>query len=699
MRASSASAPLRAASRLVDVVAAAAEAEEQRRPVLQQRGRPRPAERGRPSRPARRAPPAARGVRPAGRRGRTVPRRGRSAGRTGRRDPGRPARSAVPSTAAWRARAGAARVRQAWASTAWAPAVHGESCHPCAAAAVIAASAAAAARRWSPATSGGRADEAEALDLEQPEVLVAGHAPGRPPGPRGPPPASVGPSAVDARRCWAAPRPAKASAARAGSSGTAVSSGAGPSSPASRCGRRPEVVEVSVVRRRRHAGCPRATSASPPRPVAVPEVDLRRHERQPGVGRWRGRPPPRARARRSSVCSPRATSSGAHRCRSVVSKRAVACLGGVPQRFDRSVLSCPPGGRLPVQLRRRRRAVAVEVGGQVGAHQLLDAELRPVRPGRHDETGRALEGAEHVGGVGAAGQLRGQRGRDGVADARPAEEVAFLLRDVGEHLAGEVVGHRALVAGEGGEEVVGGGVVAQRQGGEPDPRGPPVGARMEVGGLPSGEVQAAEFREGRGLLGREASCAVRSSHSRSSRRSRATGSAGSNRLASTSRTVLRRWRSRSWRPCRVSGLRRWCASSSTSATRTGRRRERLQQVGEEVDAHRRAGHDEAAQAARRRHCRAGRERLRGPTSTAGGGRRPPRRARPRRRARPAGGPSRRAGASCRSRAAQTRVRRGPRPGPGREERGRGTNSGGRPGTAVLDRDTCVTAEAPALSPP
>ena len=58
-----------------------------------------------------------------------------------------------PLTEAWRTLAGAARVSHAAASTAWAAAVQGESCHPCAAAAAIAASAAATARRLSPATA------------------------------------------------------------------------------------------------------------------------------------------------------------------------------------------------------------------------------------------------------------------------------------------------------------------------------------------------------------------------------------------------------------------------------------------------------------------------------------------------------------------------------------------------------------------
>ena len=70
--------------------------------------------------------------------------------------------------------------------------------------------------------------------------------------------------------------------------------------------------------------------------------------------------------------------------------------------------------------------------------------------------------------------------------------------------------------------------------------------------------------------GENRSCSARSSHTRSSSRRRATGSAGSARPASTSRSPLRAARASARSPCRTSGARRWWVPSRTSRTGTGR---------------------------------------------------------------------------------------------------------------------------------
>ena len=92
------------------------------------------------------------------------------------------------------------------------------------------------------------------------------------------------------------------------------------------------------------------------------------------------------------------------------------------------------------------------------------------------------------------------------------------------------------------------------------------------------------------------------------------------------------------------------------------------------------------------HGRAGRQARRGRMSRGAGGRRPPRPTRPMRRARPPGGPSRPAGGSCRSPGgAQTRVSALFSPlSSAASSAGRGTNSTGSPGRAVLDRNTWAT---------
>ena len=83
-------------------------------------------------------------------------------------------------------------------------------------------------------------------------------------------------------------------------------------------------------------------------------------------------------------------------------------------------------------------------------------------------------------GVGAVGQLGGERSRHGGAHAHHAQEVLRVRVQTVEDLAGQVLGDRALVARELGEE--GGGVVgaAQRERGQPQAGCPAIRARMQT---------------------------------------------------------------------------------------------------------------------------------------------------------------------------------------------------------------------------
>ena len=93
---------------------------------------------------------------------------------------------------------------------------------------------------------------------------------------------------------------------------------------------------------------------------------------------------------------------------------------------------------------------------------------------------------------------------DGVADADHSQELLDVLGQRGEDLSGQVVGDRAVVAGELVEERVAVGGLGERECGQAQPGGPAAGALVQRVDLGGGEVQAGSFEQGGGLGGGEA---------------------------------------------------------------------------------------------------------------------------------------------------------------------------------------------------
>ena len=143
----------------------------------------------------------------------------------------------------------------------------------------------------------------------------------------------------------------------------------------------------------------------------------------------------------------------------------------------RQRLAPEPGAGEP--LRRARVELRLEAGAlepQARAQQLGEqpvvAEPRAVTVERDEERAGALELLERERAVVAAGQRVGQIAADAAGDARAQQQLARRRGQPGQHLAGQVVGDGAIVAGELGDERVGVGLAAQRQPGEPEAGGP-----------------------------------------------------------------------------------------------------------------------------------------------------------------------------------------------------------------------------------
>ena len=182
----------------------------------------------------------------------------------------------------------------------------------------------------------------------------------------------------------------------------------------------------------------------------------------------------------------------------------VVAVGGVVQGVDRLVLVCPPVGGGGVQVGGPGGSLAVQVGDQVGAQEFLDAVGVAVLSGGGQQRGVVGEPVEQAAGVFPAGQLGGQPGGDGVADADHSQELLDVVGQRGEDLSGQVVGDRAVVAGELVEERVAVGGPGECECGQAQPGGPAAGALVQRVDLGGGEVQAGSFEQGGGLGGGEA---------------------------------------------------------------------------------------------------------------------------------------------------------------------------------------------------
>jgi hypothetical protein len=124
----------------------------------------------------------------------------------------------------------------------------------------------------------------------------------------------------------------------------------------------------------------------------------------------------------------------------------------VPDRGDGVPVVGVPAGREPVQAGDVVGRLAPQLEPQEVGEQVVVPEPRAADVVGDDERVGLLELAEQPRPVAAAGQQIGERGIDPFEDARAQEQVAHLRRMAGQHLAQQVVGDRALAAGELGHE-------------------------------------------------------------------------------------------------------------------------------------------------------------------------------------------------------------------------------------------------------
>jgi hypothetical protein len=169
---------------------------------------------------------------------------------------------------------------------------------------------------------------------------------------------------------------------------------------------------------------------------------------------------------------------------------------------DRLVVGEPPPGRGGLQVPVDLRTVPSEIGDQVGPQQRVDAVVGEGRA--LDQRRRLAEVVELPVGVVPCRQLGGEPGRQRGAHADRAEEPLRVRAQRVEDLAGQVLGHRALVPGEVGEEA--GRVIGPAQGesGQPQAGSPALRARVQHGQRRRCQLEAGGRQQRGRLVQREA---------------------------------------------------------------------------------------------------------------------------------------------------------------------------------------------------
>ena len=209
-------------------------------------------------------------------------------------------------------------------------------------------------------------------------------------------------------------------------------------------------------------------------------------------------------ARRSGARSPATRSGTATRRTTVVSSGVssdlAACsraLAGRPQSsHHRAAVACSRGDAM--------RAAAIQLGMQVGIDERLHPPGAAVAPYRTDQPRPPLELGQHPARVLPAGQRARQAQRNRVADAGRLKELHRLPGQRGQHLPHQVVGDRALVTGEIGEEGLSISGPRHRGRGEPKTGRPAVGLAVQPVELDVGEREVQPMQERLGLFAVEA---------------------------------------------------------------------------------------------------------------------------------------------------------------------------------------------------
>ena len=131
-------------------------------------------------------------------------------------------------------------------------------------------------------------------------------------------------------------------------------------------------------------------------------------------------------------------------------------LGGddVGQRLAAAAVRREPGARAGVQIGAQARMRLVQPRSQELEEQAVVAEPAPAPVEADDQRALVLEVPERPPAVVPARERVRQLTADAVDHARPQQELADLRGLQREHLLGQVVADRAVVAGELGEEAI-----------------------------------------------------------------------------------------------------------------------------------------------------------------------------------------------------------------------------------------------------
>ena len=229
-------------------------------------------------------------------------------------------------------------------------------------------------------------------------------------------------------------------------------------------------------------------------------------------------------------------------------RRSLEVLGGqrVADRLGRLAVLLVPRARPPVQVRHLVGLLVQQARLQhVGEEVVVAIPLAAVVE-RDQEQVAALQRLQHGLAAVLAGDGIAQRAAQPVQDGGLQQEVPDLVGLALQHLLDQVVDDVAVVAGEAGDEA--GDVVAplHRQRRQLERGDPPLGAPLQRGDvlLPSASSPITSLRYAAASSGVKRRSAARISTSSPRARSRASGSAGSARLAITRCSCGGRWSSR-----------------------------------------------------------------------------------------------------------------------------------------------------------
>ncbi len=152
---------------------------------------------------------------------------------------------------------------------------------------------------------------------------------------------------------------------------------------------------------------------------------------------------------------------------------------GVPDGVDNlAVLGEPPGGP-PVQRWQFFGHRPAQLQPQQIREQMVVAKPRPLGVERDHKRVRILEFQQNAFRAGPAGQQIGQFAVYPVEQGGAQQQILDIVGLAVQHLGDQVLGDRAVAAGELSDETLRVGVISQGERREPQTRGPPFGPQVQ----------------------------------------------------------------------------------------------------------------------------------------------------------------------------------------------------------------------------